>query len=85
MTTTRTYEELRQDLAELKDHTQANLPLLSKTGQLDSILALTSRAEAKLDAHALWPKNPGDRLGDAYKLITRAWLRINSPSSFTAK
>lgn len=81
MTTSRTHEQLTEDLRALKQFITDNLAELQRRGILDSLISITSRAEAKLDAHVLFPLNPGDRLGDVYRLITRAWIRINAQAT----
>lgn len=76
--TQRTHEQLTEDLRQLNDFLRENRHELTERGILTPLLAMASRAEAKLDADKLLPVPGADRRGDAYRLIARAWMRINS-------
>lgn len=76
--TERTYDQLRDDLDHLEKFIKMNRAPLADRGILTPILAMTSRAEAKLDAHVLLPLPGRGRLDNAHRIMTRAWLRINA-------
>jgi hypothetical protein len=80
MTTTRTYDELRADLNYLNQFMRINHTILEKKGIYTDLLALSSKAEAKLDAYKLFPIDPyRNRLDGAHRYMTRAWLKIQGP------
>ena len=75
----RTYEQLQEDLAHLQTHIEAHRQEFEQRGIIDDLRALSSRAEARLDCHGLFPPDPWeDRLKTAYDLMSRAWMRIQS-------